>query len=333
MKDKLLQGLKMVFFLGLGVLLVWLVLRKLTDRDKQDIFDAFLNADYFWVIVTLLLNLTSNISRAIRWQMLIRPSGHNPSFVNTFSALMIGYLANYAVPRLGEVTRCGILKKYEDVPVSTSLGTVVLERVIDVLCLGVMLMATIVWKYDLIASFLDEMLVKMAGKGAGSNLKIILLAIAGILGILVYLFRRKLKAHPVFSKIIGFVKGFWTGLLSIKDLDKPWLFLFHTVYIWVMYLLTLYFGFYTLQQTTGLPFDASLVALVFGTFGMILVQGGIGAYPVMVSQALVLYGVPASIGFAFGWLAWGSQTIMYVLIGVLALIFIPILNQKNYGKG
>lgn len=332
MKKQLFQALKMIFFLGLGVFLVWLVLRKLTNQDKEDIFNAFINADYFWVVLTLALNLSSNISRAMRWQMLIRPSGHSPSFINTFSALMIGYLANYAVPRLGEVTRCGILKKYEDVPVSTSLGTVVLERVIDVLCLGIMLLITIFWKYQLISGFLSDLLDKMAGKGAGSNLKIILLAAGAIMVIVIYLFRKRLAANPIFQKILAFVKGFWTGLRSIKDLDKPWLFVFHTVFIWVMYISTLYFGFYALKQTAGLPFDASLVALVFGTFGMILVQGGIGAYPVMVSQALVLYSVPSSIGFAFGWLAWGSQTIMYVLIGLFALIFIPLLNQRRNDK-
>lgn len=329
MKKQLLSGLKMVFFLGLGVLLVWLVLRKLTDQDKDDIYHAFISADYFWLIVTVIMIFLSNLSRAIRWRMLIRPSGFNPSLVNTFSALMIGYLANYAVPRLGEVTRCGVLNKYENVPVSTSLGTVVVERVVDLISLGIVILATVAWKYALIAEFLQEVMNKMAGKGAGSNLKIILLATAAIFAIIVYLYRKRLKAHPVFSKVLGFVRGFWNGLISIRELKNPWLFVLHTIFIWVMYILSLYLGFFGLEKTTGLPLDASLVALVFGTFGMILVQGGIGAYPVMVSQALVLYSIPPSIGFAFGWLAWGSQTIMYVLIGVLALIFMPLINQKK----
>lgn len=319
----------MTFFLGIGVLLVWLVMRQLSDRDKQDIVDAFHATNYTWIFLTIVLNIASNLSRSMRWQMLIKSSGYHASLLNTFSALMIGYLMNYAVPRLGEVTRCGVLNKHENVPVSASLGTVVLERIVDLLSLAVLLLITIIWKYELIAGFLSDLQSKMFGADGGSSLKVILGTTVLLTGTCAYLLRQRLAKNPVFMKIIGFIKGFWTGLASIKDLEKPWLFLFHSIFIWTMYIMMLYFGFFALPQTANLPFDASLVALVFGTFGMILVQGGIGAYPVMVSQALVLYGVTSSIGFAFGWLAWVSQTLIYLVVGFLALIFIPVINQRR----
>jgi glycosyltransferase 2 family protein len=328
-KSKVLSALKMIFFLGIGVLLVWLVMRQLTEKDKQDIIQAFKSADYTWIILTLVLNMASNVSRAIRWQMLIRPSGHKPSFINTFAALMIGYLANFAVPRLGEVTRCGVLNKYEKVPVSISLGTVVLERVIDVISLGVLLVATILWKHALIADFLNEVYLKLTGGSSNSVVKYYVIGTVLLIGCIAYIFRKKLFRHAIFQKIGTFITGFWNGLIAIKDLERPWMFLFHSIFIWVMYLMTLYVGFLALTQTAGLPFDAAMVALAFGTFGMILVQGGLGAYPVFVSKALALYQVPEAIGFAYGWLAWVTQTIMYVLIGVVALIFMPVLNRQN----
>lgn len=320
----------MIFFLGLGVVLVWLVIDKLSAKDIEDIKDAFQNADYSWILLTLVLNMSSNVSRTIRWQMLMKPSGYSPSFINTFSALMIGYLANYAVPRLGEVTRCGVLNKYEKVPVSSSLGTVVVERVVDVLSLGVLILVTLAWKHEMLLDLVDKALASSGTKKEqGTSVKMILLIVFGVLFVAGYIFRNRLRRIPLFEKIIGFVKGFISGLKSIKDLEKPWLFIFHSIYIWVMYLLTLYFGFYALSQTSNLPFDAAMISLILGSIGMILVQGGIGAYPYAVMIALGAYGIAEPIGFAFGWLAWVSQTIIYVLVGVVALIFIPVINQKR----
>ena len=150
MKDKILNTAKFLFFLGIGIGLIWLVVKDLTEKDKEEIYKSFREANYWWIIVTILLGFLSNVSRAIRWKMLMKPLGHSPRLDNTVYAIFIGYMANYALPRLGEVTRCGILNRYDKVPMNELLGTVLAERAIDMLCLILIFFYTLFAQYSLI---------------------------------------------------------------------------------------------------------------------------------------------------------------------------------------
>jgi len=269
----------------------------------------------------------------MRWKLLLNPLGHKPKLSNTFSALMIGYLANYALPRLGEITRCGILSKYEKIPVTESLGTVIAERAVDMLCLVILFAFTILSQFDLIYNYsLKIVLIPLNDKLNNlfnSKTTIIIIALLFLAtSYIIYKYRRKISKNNLIQKIGNLLLGFIEGIKSIKNIKQPGLFIFHSVFIWAMYFLTIYFGFLGLEQTKVLGSDAGFAVLIFGSLGMIAVQGGIGAYPVLVMQTLTLYGISANVGFAFGWIAWCAQTALVLILGFGALILIPLINKR-----
>lgn len=325
---------KTIFFLGIGALLIWLVVKNLTEKDKTEILYSFGQANLKIILLIMLLGLASNVSRAIRWQIMIEPLGHKPRLSNTFMAVMVGYLANLAVPRLGEVSRCGILKRYENLPVDSVLGTVVVERIIDVILLLIVSIITMIWQFDILSSKLLEAyhsIVKPSVKVSPFPLKTLLLI--SILTVLTafFLLRKKLSNSKLFIKLKGVLKGFSAGLKTVTKLRKPYLFIFHSVFIWVLYFLGIYAGFKALPETSILGIGASFAILFFGTFAFILVQGGIGAYQIIVQNTLIIYGISANVGYALGWIIWSSQTFMVIIGGLLSLLILPLLNKKHHG--
>jgi uncharacterized protein (TIRG00374 family) len=325
--------LKTGFFLSLGVLLIWLVVRNLTEKDKSEIMQSFADAGTIPILFVVLIGLLSHVSRAIRWQIMIEPLGHKPRFINTFLAVLVGYLANLAVPRLGEVSRCGILNKYEKLPVDSVLGTVVVERIVDVLLLLIVSVITLLWQFDVLYDKLYEAYQTYTNTGSSSDLfslKTLLLMSIFTLMIAVILFRKKIAASKLYKKINGVLKGFMVGIKTITRLKRPYLFIFHSVFIWVLYFAGILAGFSALPQTAMLGPGAAAAILFFGTFAFILVQGGIGAYQIIVQNTLLLYGISSNVGYALGWIIWSSQTFTIIIGGLIALVILPHLNKK-YG--
>lgn len=325
--------LKTAFFLGLGLFLIWLVVRNLTEKDKTEIFHAISQANLGVVFLIMLLGIFSHVSRAIRWQIMIEPLGHKPSLSNTLMAVLVGYLANLAVPRIGEVTRCGVLKRYENLPLDSVFGTVVVERIMDTILLIIVSVITIVWQFDVLSAKLLEAyqsVFKSPQEGAVS-LKIILMISVFTILLALFLLRNKIIKSKLAIKLIGVLKGFSEGLKTVTKLKKPYWFVFHSILIWVIYFLGIYVGFKALPETASLNTGAALAILFFGTFAFILVQGGIGAYQIIVQNTLVIYGISANVGYALGWIIWSSQTIAVIIGGLLSLILLPILNKKNHG--
>ena len=333
MKDKILNTAKFLFFLGIGIGLIWLVVKDLTEKDKEEIYKSFREANYWWIIVTILLGFLSNVSRAIRWKMLMKPLGHSPRLDNTVYAIFIGYMANYALPRLGEVTRCGILNRYDKVPMNELLGTVLAERAIDMLCLILIFFYTLFAQYSLIYNYTEQKLFlplwnKLAPLFAN---KIIVIVLFVLFLLAVWLLIRfiRIANTGIISKFSNALKGFLNGMVSIKNIDKPFLFVFHSVFIWVMYFLMNYVGFWAFSETANLSLSAGFSTLVFGSVGMIVVQGGIGAYPLIIMETLKLYGVSTAVGFAYGWIAWSAQAVEMILLGFLSLLLLPLVNRTN----
>jgi len=315
-------------------LLIWLTLKNLSQKEKEEVIEALYKTNYGWLFVCFLLSVLSNISRAIRWKMLITPLNHQPKLSNTFFALMIGYLANYAFPRLGEVTRCGILSKYEKIPFNVSFGTVIAERAIDLITLMLIFLITFLWQFERISTYTHQKILSPIALKLNSlwqdkttSAILFILLIIGLSALVFFL--KKRQKSPIFLKIKSIIKGFWEGLSAIKKLKNPVAFIFHSTFIWSMYFLMNYVGFNALQQTAHLGMDAGLAVLVFGSIGMIAVQGGIGAFPVLVMETLGLYNISPSIGFAFGWVAWSMQTFSILTMGFLSLLLLPFLNKKN----
>ncbi len=333
MNKTLANILKITVSLGFGLFLVWLVMRKLTEKEISEITASFQNAQYGWIFISVLAGLFPLMSRAYRWQMMLEPLGYKPKFMNSFFAITIGYLVNLAVPRLGEVTRCGVMNRYEKVPFPALLGTVFLERLIDVFFLFLLTFIVIATQYGLLSGFMAEkILTPLLSKFSGLQNNAVFLAIVVIIvvvtGSLIFYFL-KAKFQAIYTKLMGMFKGFAEGLITIRNIHNKGAFIFHSVFIWVMYVFMFYICFYAFPETATLPFGAVLAAFVFCTFGIIAIPGGIGAYPVILMLSLELYGTPKTTGFAFGWLAWTSQTLVLLVVGLASLILVPYFNKTK----
>ena len=324
--------IKLIFSLGLGILIVWLTTRQLTSDQIDTIKKIFTRADYMWVILGPVIGLFSNVVRAERWKMLLNSVGYEPKRSNVIYSVFVMYAGNLLFPRLGEVTRCSLLYKTDSIPIDKSIGTMVLERVVDmvtILLIGVLLMF---FQYKLLFDLLNTtILAHYSETLSGTGTMLILFAIAALgLGSLYLLYR--LRHHSVIGRVWQFVKGIFDGLSSIGRLNNPVLFIFYSILIWVMYFLMIFMCFRALPETAPLNMWAGLACLFFGGFAFIVSQGGIGAYPATVGAVLVLYHVAFEVGFAFGWLVWSLQTAGVILMGVLALMLISknfSIEQKN----
>ncbi len=298
-------------------------------KIKVDIWsitrDAFKRTNYFWIILSMLFALLSHISRSIRWQMLFEPMGYKPKLGNATGAVLVMYLANLAFPRLGEVLRCSVLARFEKIPIEKSLGTMITERAVDVISLLVIIVLCLILQNQI---FVDFYKTYMGGDDGSGAIKYILLGIA-ILGCLVTFLLFKTGKLPFANKIESLVKGVWDGIKSIKDLKKPGLFIFHTIAIWVLYYLMIAVCFKALPETSNITLIAGLPTLAFGAFAMVAVQGGLGLYPYIVSKLMVMYGLAETIGYAFGWVIWSAQTLLVIIAGVAAYIFLNIYNSKR----
>ena len=313
--------------------MIWLAVRNLTENDKASIADAFTQANYYWIALSMFLSFLSHLVRAMRWRILIQPLGFNPKLSNTFFALMVGYLANFALPRLGEISRCGVLTKYEKIPFTEAFGTVIAERAIDVLCLILIFVGTLFFQFDELWGLTnDKIIIPLSSKVSSmmdSNIFLTIFAVI-MIGITIsfFVFRKRSKGM-LSKKVKDMALGFWEGLKSVKNIRRPFLFIFHTILIWLLYTGLLYVGFFCFEETSQLAFGAALAIMLFGSLGIAFVPGGTGAYQALVTETLTsAYKTTFTFAFAFSWLIWTSQFALILLLGVISLILLPIMNKK-----
>ena len=338
MKHKIFTTLRVVLFLGIGFFFIWIFLRSLTPDQKHKILTDFGIANYWWIILAIILGIISHFSRTLRWKMLLEPIGYTPKTYNVFFAVFIGYLANLALPRLGEVSRCGVLTRYEKIPFTKSFGTVITERAIDMFIFVILFFLNIFAQRALLYGYIEKNVYEpMSAKFnsgidfEGTITRIFIISFVIIIA-LFFIFRRAIILSKPYQKLTSLIKGFWQGIMSITKLKNPWLFLFHSLFIWFMYLLMSWVVFMSLPGTRDLGLDAGLSVLLFGTIGIIIVQGGIGIYPVIAAQTLDVYHIPKDTGFTSGWLIWSAQTIMMIIAGSISLVLLPIFNRRKYEK-
>lgn len=311
--------------LGIGVLLMWLTFKNV---DVSQTLEKIKNAHWFWVWICMFCGVIAYVSRAYRWSMLIEPTGYQPKLQNTFYAVCIAYLANLAVPRMGEVTRCGTLAKREKIPFDILIGTVIVERVIDTLTLLFIMVLLLFLEFETMWSFLSENVLNKFNLSLNPLTIIVLLL---LIGVGVFAFRWFLKTdNPIIKKTNLFVNGIIQGLKSIRHLENKGLFIFHSVFIWIMYLLMVYLGFKAMDVTAHLDLKAAVFILVAGGFGMAApVQGGIGAYHLLVSKGLLLFGIPYEDGIAFATLMHTSQLVQIVIMGLIALVILFLTPGRD----
>lgn len=338
MEKKLKSIGRFLLFFGIGIFFIWLFLRNLTPDQKHEIFRSFGDANYWWIILAIVLGVMSHYLRSLRWRMLIEPLGHAPGKTNTFFAVMIGYLANLALPRLGEVSRCTVLARYEGVPFNKSFGTVITERALDLLIFILLFFLNLLLQFNRLYDYIDEKIYRpIEAKlnlhfDLSGSFTLLSLAFLVLLAIMLFVFRKKILKHKLFQKIRQLFMGFLEGIQSLTKIRKPVLFIAYSLGIWLLYLLMAYLVFFSLPETSGLGISAGLAALVFGTIGIMLVQGGIGIYPAIVAETLALYSVNSIKGYALGWLIWSSQTLTIILLGILSMILLPVLNRNGNVK-
>lgn len=327
MRKSILQGLKILAFLSLGVLILWIAFRK-TDFPK--LIEELKEADYSWLLLSVFFSILAYISRAMRWNILIRTLGYKPSAINSYHAVMTGYLANIALPRVGEITKCVALGRKEKIPIDQLIGTVIVERTVDLISLllitaGVMLTTgshVVEFMNESIFLPLREKLILVFGVTWVIWLILLVLTVSIFIALLKY--KKRLRQFRFFAKLFDTARGVINGLKTITKLERKWEFLFHTVFIWLNYALMTWVVVFCLENTSHITFGESLFILVIGGLAMSApVQSGFGVFHYATSRALVvLANVTLEDGLAFAILAHESQLIFMAIAGTISFLLI-----------
>ncbi len=321
MKARTKKVLKTALPIGLGVALVAYSYLITSVEDRSQIIKYIREANPLWIALSLGIGFLSHLSRAIRWNYLLEPMGYRPRIRNNLLLVLSAYFANLGIPRSGEVLRATGLSTYEGVPFQKGFGTIVTERVIDVIMLLLVILIALFSQTKIIRGFLDE-----SGFGLGASIGAILIGVAGMFAVLAIL--RK-SSNPFFLKIRDFLRGMLEGIMSIFHMKHKWAFIGHTVFIWTCYVVMFWVIKYTIPETISLSFGQLLVAFVAGAFAMSATNGGIGIYPIAVSKAIALFGISSVSGDAFGWIMWIAQTLMVVLFGTISFLLLPLWNRDK----
>jgi hypothetical protein len=308
--------IKIITPLLFGGGLIWYLF---TIIPPKTLLEYFKNANYWWISLGLFFGILSHLSRAYRWKFMLKPMGYTPRFINSALAVLIGYFVNLAIPRAGEVSRASVMANYENIPFEKGFGTIVAERIADLIMMFLIIGVTLLIQFDFILQLVKEKL---------DPVKIIIgLAVCLIGGFFFYKYVRK-STKGLGLKIKNFIKSLVEGVTSIFRMKNKWPFIFHTVFIWAMYVLMFWA---TIPAIDGLqvPFGGILVGFIAGGFSIAATNGGIGLYPLAVAGAFTLFGVPEEPSTAFGSVMWAAQTAMVILFGGLSFLLLPICNKAK----
>jgi len=327
--------LKYLISLAFAGGLLWFTFKQ-SHLDAGDLWQKISGADFRWVLVSALMTIVAHWSRAERWRILLEPVvSQRTNSLDTTASVLTGYLANLALPRAGEVARCGTLYRLSGVPVNVSFGTVVAERLFDLLMLVLLLGTTFILEFDRLSQFFMEFLGGKLPKGSSGS-GILLVAGAVLIGLALlswFLFNRyrdALGRHPLYQKVSAFAKGLLEGLLSVRKLRRPGAFIFHTLLIWTMYYLMSFCLFFAMPATANLGPLAGLTILVVGSLGMAApTPGGIGSFHLLVGQVALLYGLTSQDGQVLATFIHGVSTIMIIILGIISLLVVLFRGNKT----
>ncbi len=332
MKRSILRALRFTIFLAIGLILLYFAFRGVS---VEELISSLQRADFKWVAFALFFALVGYVSRAYRWKLLIKPLNYDPPLKNVFYALMIGYTANFAFPRIGEISRCGSLQRSDKIPLDSLLGTVIIERAIDLVILIFVLIVVFFskigffgefFKENIFSPFLDRIIPFF--QFSVFNWILFIASVALLVFLFLYL-NRRFSENPVIRKVKELFHGVVVGLQTIGRMRDRWSFIFHTLLIWLMYFLMTYVLLFALPATSHLsPLDG-LFLLVIGGMGMSApVQGGIGAFHWIITLGLSLYGVSRANAVAYATLSHESQSIFAILLGAISFIILVIQKRK-----
>ncbi len=330
MRRRLFSLLQYFIFLGGGIFLVWWQLKSMSPEQEIAFKEAFTLANYWLVLPVTIISILVYVSRAMRWKLLMEPLGYDPSLKNTFAVTMVGYLANAAIPRLGEILKCTFLARYEKLKVDKLIGTVIIEKAFDFVCYIIFIFITVIIQIDVVGDYVKRSLQKItisSGVPLWGKLLMVISTFLLIVIIIKILFK-KFPSSGIILKINNFLTGIGEGFISIKNLKRRRAFIVHTIFIWAMYMLMIYIGFFAMEGTNHLGIKAAFSVLSLATLAMIATPGGIGSFPFFVKETLLIYGIQSTMGTAFGWLMWSISTGIVIFTGLIALLLLPYINKK-----
>ncbi|MDO6595870.1 lysylphosphatidylglycerol synthase transmembrane domain-containing protein [Oceanihabitans sp. 2_MG-2023] len=315
--NPILKNLKIILPIVLAVFFGWLTFSRL---PISEIVPYFKKANYWWIVLGVFFGVLSHLSRAYRWNYMLKPMGYSIKTQNSIMSIFIAYLANFGIPRSGEVLRAAVATNYEGVPFEKSFGTIVTERVFDVIMVLLICVVTLFFQFDFIYNILIEKLHPQ---------KIIILVLVMSLALALLIFYIKKSKGKTANKIKGFANGLLEGITSVRNMKNKGAFIFHTVFIWVMYILMFYITSFSVQELHGAPFSSLIVAFIAASFTVATTNGGVFFYPAAVLSALTLFGLTEEPSYAFGWIIWTSQTFMIIVFGIISFVYLPIFNKKQ----
>ena len=334
--------IQLIIFLGIGVFFIWLSLRGMTAENfaeiKKEIVKINNPKSWIFIILSMLAGACAHYVRALRNIEMIKPLGYKVRKSMCFFSVMVCYLGNLGLPRAGEVLRCVFLQKYEKVPFQKTLGTVVAERAFDMVCWLILLIVVIILNTAILSQIVIEeqtgltlgIWMKQKGIAMLTNYKMYIgLVLLLIVGIVIYKTRNRWGKISIFVKIKNFFVGIWQGLISIKDLKNPWPFIGYTVLMWFLYFMGTYICFFAFDFLRNLGPSPAFTVLILSTVAFMVAQGGLGAYPWIVAQVLLLYEITMEKGVAAGWIGWLGQTVMIIVVGVISIVIASFMRESS----
>lgn len=325
MKKKGFKLLKIVLPLALGLFLILRSYFSFTPQELDVIKNEIAGANYYWVALGMLAALLSHLSRAWRWNYMLDSLGFKPSFITNTTAIGVGYAMNTLIPRSGEVSRAVIINRSDQVPVDKAFGTIVAERVLDLIALSLIAVTAVVLSGRLLIDFMWVVVSDAFAKA--NSLKIaVYLIILLVIAIIVRLILKRLR---MLDKLKTFLTGLKAGFNTIWTMKKKWLYLAHTIFIWAMYVVMFYVNIFALEATQNLSIAAVLCAFVAGSLAIAFTNGGFGAYPYLVAQVLLLFGLVETAGTSLGWLLWLSQTALVIIYGLISFLILSVVNSRS----
>lgn len=320
MKKQLSKWLSILLPIALGVYLTIYTYHKFSPQQLLEIKGYFKEADYKYIVLALLIAIIGNMSRAFRWKYSLDHLGYPTTFATNYMAINICYLLNLTVPKSGEISRAVILKKYNNIPFDKGFGTIVAERIVDLMVLLVFIFTAFILQFSVVKSFiLDKIPVEKAWIAG------LIVTVGGLAIVALFRFSKSKWIEKIKLKLAGLREGIST-LLYMKN--KGW-YALHTLFIWSSYVLMFYVTLFALPQTSSITFGAVVTAFVVGSIAIAFTNSGFGSYPFMIAKILALYGISETAGSAFGWIVWSSQMFLVVLLGLLSFLFLPLVNRSR----
>jgi len=330
LKENVAAYLRYSILFILGCVLVYFTFR---GQNFTELVNSIKSANYNWIAASILVSFFAHFIRGLRWKMLIKPLGFTPSNASAYHAVMIGYLANLAFPRMGEITKCGILNKTDKIPVNALIGTVITERFFDLIFLILVLGLAILLRFQTISGFVSDQLKVLLEKISNSGTLLFFGLIVFLVLILVtyFIISKLLKNNSgIALKIKNLIQGLKNGVLTVIDMENKGLFVLYSFLIWILYLLSTWFCFYAIKATSGLGFSEAVAILGIGGIGMTApVQGGIGAYHWIVSEGLLLFNIAKADGLAYATINHSTQTLFIIVGGFISLVYIFIFRKSE----